>query len=181
MDKNQLAERQLIKQFYGFAKSICQRYGANEEEVEEMINDGFLKMFNNLHKYDAKQPFKAWLRTIMTNGSIDYYRKQHKFSLHIGLENAYTESIDEDLISSISAQEILALVQKLPPSYRMVFTMYVVEGYNHREIGELLGVQEGTSKSNLAGARQKLQEMIRHYSPQLYASYSSNKRKANES
>ncbi len=178
--KNKRAERVLLKQFFGFAKSICQRYAANHEEVEEMMNDGFLKMFTNLERYDDTYPFKAWLRTIMVNTAIDYYRKNRKYHLETDIENMDFVLPDEDVISKISAKEILKMVQSLSPSYRIVFTLYVIEGYNHREIADLLGIKEGTSKSNLQDARKKLQLMIKDNYPHLYLAYSLKTSKINE-
>jgi RNA polymerase sigma-70 factor, ECF subfamily len=171
----------MIKLFLGYAKSICLRYAANQEEAEEMVNDGFLKVFTNLKKYDRNQSFKAWLRTVFVNNAIDYYRKNNKFNSQTsGIENVEVESFDIDIISKISGEEILALVQRLSPVYKMVFTMYVIEGYNHREIGEKLGIQEGTSKSNLRDARQRLQAMIRKEFPHLYQIYALKITKLNE-
>jgi RNA polymerase sigma-70 factor, ECF subfamily len=181
LSDNNYAQRAMIKLFLGYAKSICLRYAINQEEAEEMVNDGFLKVFTNLKKYDRNQSFKAWLRTVFVNNAIDYYRKNNKFNSQTsGIEGVETESFDVDIISKISGEEILALVQRLSPVYKMVFTMYVIEGYNHREIGEKLGIQEGTSKSNLRDARQRLQAMIRKEFPHLYQIYALKITKLNE-
>ncbi|RYD77045.1 MAG: RNA polymerase sigma factor [Sphingobacteriales bacterium] len=174
------AQKALIKLFFGYAKSICLRYAANEQEGEEILNDGFLKIFNNLSKYDHSQPFKAWLRTIVVNTAIDYYRKNQKYAQTSDLDNVEVTDLSEDVISKISAEEILLHVQKLPPAYRMVFTLYVIEGYNHREIAEMLGIKEGTSKSNLQDARKKLQVMIKNAHPYLHLAYAVNLHKHNE-
>ena len=107
----------------------------------------------------------------MVNTAVDYYRKSQKWTGQLSLDEVDVPDWNDDVISAISAQEILALVQKLPPAYRMVFTMYVVDGYSHREIGDLLNIQEGTSKSNLRDARRKLQLMIKLYHPHLYQTY----------
>ncbi|WP_435356028.1 RNA polymerase sigma factor [Emticicia sp. SJ17W-69] len=180
IDQNSQAQRTLIKLFLGFSKSICTRYSSNEQEVEEIINDGFLKVFTNLSKYDTSQPFKAWLRTIMVNTAIDYYRSNKKHHLQIAVDEIEVTDFDDDIISKLSVEEIMGLVQKLSPTYRMVFMLYVVEGYKHREIAERLGIQEGTSKSNLQDARIKLQEMIRIHYPHLFDIYSVRKNKLNE-
>lgn len=166
-----LAQRCLIGQYAGYAKGICTRYAAHAGEAEEIINDGFLKVFTHLPHYDPTQSFKAWLRTIMVNTAVDYYRKNQKWANQLSLEGIDVADWNDDIISEISAWEILEMVQKLPPAYRMVFTMYVVDGYTHREISDLLGIQEGTSKSNLRDARRKLQSMIKQYHPHLYQLY----------
>ena len=177
---DQQAQKALIKLFYSYAKSISLRYASNNEEAEEIMNDGFLKVFSNLSKYDHSQPFKAWLRTIVVNTAIDYYRKNQKYAFTTELDNVEVTDLSEDVISKISAEEILSLVQKLPPAYRMVFTLYVIEGYNHREIAELLGIKEGTSKSNLQDARRKLQVMIKNAHPHLHLAYAVKLNKHNE-
>ncbi len=180
LSKDPLAERALIKLFYSYAKSICARYSGSLEETEEVLNDGFLKVFNNLAKYDHTQPFKAWLRTIMVNTAIDNYRKNQKFGHTVEIDEIEVTDLSEDVISKISADEILALVQQLPPAYRMVFTLYVIDGHNHREIAELLGIKEGTSKSNLQDARKKLQIMIKRAFPHLHLAYAVKINKINE-
>ncbi|MFN0202270.1 MAG: RNA polymerase sigma factor, partial [Bacteroidia bacterium] len=157
--QRQEAQRDLFKLYFGYAKSICLRYSSNREEAEEVLNTGFLKIFQNLEKYDPIQPFRAWLRTIMINTAIDYYRKEQKHNQNIPLGDTIDVPFDDNILDKISAEEILELVQQLPKSYRTVFMLYVVDGYNHREIGELLGISEGTSKSNLAVARTKLKNM----------------------
>ena len=181
ISKNSQAQSVLIEQFYGYAMKICLPYSANRMEAEEMLNDSFLKVFNNLEKYDSLQSFKAWLRTIIVNTAINYYNKNKNY-------HNYTSEIaevdlaiwDEDVLDKISKDEILELVHQLPPAYKMVFTLYVVEGYNHREIAERLGIKEGTSKSNLADARIKLQAMIRVNYPHFFEIYALKKNKLNE-
>ena len=180
IDNDNQAQRTLIKLHLGFAKSICARYSSNEQEVEEMINDGFLKIFNSLTKYDLAQPFKAWFRTIMVNTAIDYYRSNKKYQLHVTINEIDLTDFNDDVISQLSVEEIMGLVNKLSPMYRMVFMLYVVEGYKHKEISERLGIQEGTSKSNLQDARIKLQEMIRIHYPHLFDIYAVRKNKLNE-
>ncbi|MCX6352398.1 MAG: RNA polymerase sigma factor [Bacteroidetes bacterium] len=171
LENNAQAQKALIKLFYGYSKSICLRYASGVEEAEEIINDGFLKVFTNLHKYDFSQPFKAWMRTIMVNTAIDYYRKWQKTQYHQDVDEIDVVDLNEDIIGRIAADEILKLVQQLSPAYRMVFTMYVIDGYNHREIAEMLGIKEGTSKSNLQDARKKLQQLVKNTYPHLYLAY----------
>lgn len=121
--ENQQAQRALIKLFFGYAKTISRRYASNEDEVEEIINDGFLKVFNNLSKFDYTQPFKAWLRTIIVNTAIDYYRKNLKYAGKVDMEHVEAVDVSDDVLSKISADEILKLIQKLSPVYRMVFAL----------------------------------------------------------
>ena len=166
--------------FLSYARNICFPYVSNKEEAEEVINDGFLKIFNNLSKYDHSRPFKSWFKSIFINTAIDHYRKNIN-NLH-PLSLDYIDLADEeaDIINKISADEILLLIQKLPPAYRMVFNLYVIEGYTHREISDMLNIGIGTSKSNLRDARKKLQNAILENHPHLYLAYSLKPSKINE-
>jgi RNA polymerase sigma-70 factor, ECF subfamily len=168
----------LYKQFFGYAKSIALRYAASDDEAQEVLNDGFLKAFRYLETYDFAQPFKAWFRTIMVNTAIDAYRRKQKYAIITHPEQLPETAFDEHIIDQLSAEEIMQMVRRLTPAYRTVFMMYVVDGYNHREIAELLNINEGTSKSNLAKARGKLQEMILDENPSLY--YAQQKKVKNE-
>ncbi len=168
---DETAQRQLYRLYFPYAKSICLRYSSSEMEAEEILDDGFMKIFRKLEQFDTGQSFKAWLRTIMINTSIDFYRRNRKYAETLHLENALEVPFDDRILDNISAQEILELVRQLSPAYRTVFMMYVMDGYNHREIGEILGINEGTSKSNFSKARQKLQEMVKTNHPTLYLNY----------
>jgi RNA polymerase sigma-70 factor, ECF subfamily len=171
LEQNQNAQNLLYKQYFGYAKSICLRYSSNAEEAKDILNEGFLKVFNNLDKYLPELPFKAWLRTIIVNTALNYYRDNKKYNQDISLDNVEDPIYDHDIIDKISADEILVLVQRLPPSYRTVFVMHVVDGYNHREIGEILEINEGTSRSNFMKARVKLQSLVQKEFPHLYENY----------
>lgn len=154
------SQRELYKLYYSYGMSICLRYSKNRQEAQEILNDGFVKVFNNLEKYDLKLSFKAWLRRILINSAIDYYRKHHKHQ-HT-LEIVQNQHFDEspNALHNLSVQEIMKMVHKLSPAYRMVFNLYVVEGYKHQEIAKQLNITVGASKSNLAKARMKLRAML---------------------
>lgn len=154
------AQHVLVEKHISYARSVCQIYSRNSMDADEMLNDGFLKIFNNIAKFDQSRPFQAWLRAIFVHTGIDHYRKNKQMDFTIQIDTIHEADISPDILDDLAAEELLLLIQKLPPSYRMVFTLYVIEGYNHREIGELLSIQEGTSKSNLRDARHKLQKML---------------------
>jgi len=155
-------QKALYKLFYGFAMSICLRYAGNRYEAVEILNQGFLKVFMNLDKYDEGRPFKAWLGRIMINTSINYYRSNLRMAQMDDLEHA--EHISQNNLpdpdSKLSYDDLIAMVHRLPQAYRTVFNLYAIEGYTHHEIGKLLDISEGTSKSNLFKARDKLKRMI---------------------
>ncbi|MBK8627644.1 MAG: sigma-70 family RNA polymerase sigma factor [Saprospiraceae bacterium] len=155
-------QQALVVQYLSYSKSICLLYSQNTMDVEEMVNDGFIRVFSNLSKYDSSRSFKSWLRAIFINSCIDHYRKNKSFAMTSSLDDAmeYELEYQTTVIDDMAAEDLLALIQDLTPVYRMVFTLYVVEGYNHREIADMLGIQEGTSKSNLRDARKKLQQMV---------------------
>ena len=167
---NRKAQERLFKLAYPLSISVCKRYTRDLDEAQSVVNEGMLKIFNQLDQYSPELSFGGWIRRIMVNASIDHYRRikryQDRYTDYEG--EAEVIGFDEDVLDKISAEEILTLVQDLPPSYRMVFSLYAVEGYNHREISEELGISEGTSKSNYAKAKAKLQSALakQHFTKQ---------------
>jgi len=177
---NPKAQRALIRLYYGYVKSIALRYSSDDQDADEILNDTFLKVFRKLQQFDVNQPFKAWIRTIAVNTAIDYYRKHLSEPVHQEIGLLPVPDMKEDVLSRISASEILNLVRKLSPVYRMVFTLYAIDGYSHKEIAEKLGIREGTSKSNLQDARHRLQKMILKVNPNLYFAYELKSLRTNE-
>jgi len=158
---DRIQQKQLYEMFYGKMMSVCMRYAKDQEEAKDMLNEGFMKVFKNIQKYKATHSLESWIRRIMINNAIDHYRKYKKHRNQIDITEVYDYSNDETISSQLSVEEIMKLVQKLSPAYKTVFNLYVVDGYNHREIAEKLGISEGTSKSNLSKARAKLQHMLK--------------------
>ena len=136
------------------------RYSRTREEATEVMNDGFIKIFAKLHKYSRGLPFKSWIRKVMINSSIDCFRRNEKHYHALDISHGHYESLSETVIEKLSEQEILQAIQQLPPSYKMVFNLFAIEGYKHSEIANMLNISEGTSKSNLAIARNKLQKIL---------------------
>ena len=156
-------QKLLYKRYYGLAMHLCMRYAATREEAAELLNDGFMKVFTHLHQRTGGGSFEGWLRRIMVNTAIDHFRRsqQQRATLDLLYAENHPAPDDGDAISQLSATEILELVQRLTPACRLVFNLHVIEGYSHPEIGELLNISEGASKSNLHKARLKLQRLIR--------------------
>lgn len=155
------SQEMLYRQFYGFAMSVCLRYTQTKDEAVEVVNDGFLKVFTKGEQYNPKYPFKVWLRRIMVNTALDFYRSQQKHYNHQNIEEAYEVSSDDsNAIGQMTYDELIGLVQKLPPAYKVVFSLYVIDGFNHEEISTKLGISVGTSKSNLSRARESLRQML---------------------
>jgi RNA polymerase sigma-70 factor (ECF subfamily) len=168
-DKN--SQKVLYKHFYGYAMSICIRYSMNREEATEVMNDGFLKVFTKIGKYDKNKSFKGWLRRVMINTALDNYRHNLKHYHQQDLAQAPETPSTSNIIADMAYEEIVSLVQLLSPAYRTVFNLYVIDGYTHEEIAELLNISVGTSKSNLSKARENLRTLLKKNKNE-YARYS---------
>jgi RNA polymerase sigma factor (sigma-70 family) len=161
MTNDRKAQELLYKQFYGPMMVLCMRYTRNEEDAIEVLHNGFLKVFKHLGTYDtSKGSLYTWIKTIVVNSAIDFIRSKQKFGTTIELTEVHEISMDNEAIQRMSATELLQLVRRLPNATQTVFNLYVVEGYNHREVGELLGISEGTSKWHLSEARRQLQQLL---------------------
>lgn len=154
------AQRWLYETYYGQMMSICQRYAYQEDEAQDLLHEGFIKIFRYVGSYKKGTSLTAWIRTIIVNTCIDYYRKKQRRRSEDIDDVKGLQYVDLSVIDQISAEEIIALVQKLSPAYRIVFNLSVIEGYSHKEIAEMLDINESTSRSNLVKARYKLQEML---------------------
>jgi RNA polymerase sigma factor (sigma-70 family) len=152
------AQQKIYETYYGSMMPVCLRYASNHDEAQDMLHEGFMKVFSKIGRYQAGTSLGAWIRTLMVNSCIDAYRKNARRRTE-DLDNLHNVSYDApDALSAISEQEILAAVQSLSPAYRAVFNLYAVEGYSHKEIGDALNITESTSRSNLVKARVKLKE-----------------------
>lgn len=161
------SQKIIYSSFYGYAMAICSRYAGNQEDAVEILNDGFLKIFKEIHHYkpayaDSSASFKGWLRKIMVYTSIDHFRKNKKHLVNGQVDPSQLQiaSKTEDALDKITHDEIIQAVQRLSPAYRTVFNLFVIEGLSHDEIAEKLGISTGTSKSNLSKARMHLQRIL---------------------
>jgi RNA polymerase sigma-70 factor (ECF subfamily) len=162
--------RAFYERFHGYALTVCMAYSKNRDDALEVMNDGFLKVFKNLKNLDNPAVLLPWLRRIMVNTAIDYYRKNSRNKTET-LTELQTEQVaepyqnDVSVYAQLSANEIMQVVQALPMPYRMVFSLFVVEGYAHKQIAEQLHIAESTSRSHLTDAnkmlRKKLTEMTK--------------------
>ncbi len=152
----------LYKQFYGYVMAIALRYSGNKEEALEILNDTFMKIFKNVSQHESVENFKSWLGKIAVNTAIDYVRKNKKISKLADLAVAKNE-IDEseNIYTQFSLARILNAIRELPPYCRLVFNMYVIEGYSHKEIADSLGITDSTSRANLANANAKLRAILK--------------------
>jgi RNA polymerase sigma-70 factor (ECF subfamily) len=163
-------QQAFYKLFYGYSAAICLRYTSKKEEVSEVVNDGFLKIFKEIQTFRIPNEnyiatLKAWIRRIMINTSIDHYRKYNKNEPKIIEADKQLEIQKFDYetpIDKLSYDEVVKLVQELSPMYKMVFNMYVIDGLNHEEISKQLNISVGTSKSNLSKARFNIMKLIKN-------------------
>ena len=158
--KERWAQKLLYEEHYGKMMGVCLRYANNSDDALDILHEGFIKVFRNINKYQPGTSLSAWIRRIMVNTAIDFYRKNLRRRTE-DIEQAYSlQSNEEDAVSKCTEKEILAAVQELSPAYRAVFNLYVIEGYSHKEIAGMLNITESTSRSNLVKARLKLKAVI---------------------
>jgi len=152
----------LYKAYSAKMFGICLRYAASRMEAEDILQEGFIKIFQNLSKLHSPEAIDGWIRRIMVNTAINYYTRQLKFQNDVSLKNEMPDAtIPEDALSKLSYKELLKILQGLPAGYRTVFNLFVIEGYTHKEIGELLGISENTSKSQLFRAKSSMKNILK--------------------
>lgn len=151
----------LYKHFSPVMFGICLRYATDYHTAEDILQEGFVKVFNNLTKFRGEGSFEGWMKRIFVNTSIEYYRKAINQMRMVDIAIVPDPSFDNKIISTLAKEDLLKLIQKLPSGYRAIFNLYIIEGYSHKEIAEMLSISEGTSKSQLARARATLKRMIK--------------------
>jgi RNA polymerase sigma factor (sigma-70 family) len=155
------AQELLYKQFAAKMLGVCSRYATDRMEAEDMLQNGFIKVFGKIADYRGDGSFEGWMRRIMVHSSIEYYRKNHKMMQLVDLDEAGNHSADNPLATAnLGAQDLTLLIQQLAPGYRIVFNLYAIEGYSHKEIAAITGITEGASKSQLSRARGILKDKI---------------------
>ena len=140
-------------------KGVCLRYSANEQEAEDLLQDSFLKAFGKIKSYKNEGVLGGWLRKLTLNTALEYYRKNKNAKQTFELSE-HSDLTDDGAVEQLELEDLLLKIQKLPTGFRTVFNLYAVEGYNHREIGKLLDISDGTSKSQYSRARTMLKNMI---------------------
>jgi len=162
IQNDRMAQEQLYKQFHGPMASICIRYTRNDHDAVEVLHSGFLKVFKNMEKFDpSKASLYTLIRTIMVNTAIDFLRQKSRWFIpYSEPEKFESGGIEPEAVQRLSVQELLKLVQCLPPATQAVFNLYVIDGYTHKEIGQILGISDGTSKWHLSEARRLMQQYL---------------------
>lgn len=158
---NRLDQNHLYKQLMPKMFIVCLRYSNNRNEAEEILQEGFIKVFEFLHQYKFNGSFEGWVRKIMVNCALQKFRSKTNMHAVVDIDSvAIEQKNSDDIIAQLGTKELLRMVQQLSPGYRTIFNLYVLEGMKHREIAAQLGISEGTSKSNLSDARAILQKAV---------------------
>jgi RNA polymerase sigma factor (sigma-70 family) len=159
--KKQLRYQEMLyKEFYSYGMSISLRYTYSKEEASEVLNDSFIKAFDKIKQYNTGQSFKGWLRRIIVNTAIDYYRKNKKYHNTLSIDRAEEPEYDQRALEQLQVEDILKLLNGLPELHRLTFNLYEIEGYKHDEIAAMLKISESTSRANLTRAKQRLRELF---------------------
>jgi RNA polymerase sigma-70 factor (ECF subfamily) len=158
---DRLAQKKLYETYYGKMMGVSMRYANTLEDAQDIMNESFVKIFRNLYKYNLGTSLDAWIKRIIVNTAIDFYRKSLKHKLD-DIDAVYdlSDTRAEDALSTCRVEDLMKMISSLPVPLRTVFNMYVIEGYSHREISEALSISEGTSRANLTKARIRLKELI---------------------
>jgi len=154
------AQSRLYELFAPKLFGVCLRYSRDETEAEDTLHECFLTIFNKIGQFAFKGSFEGWMKRIVVNRSLEKCRNRYKMTTVEDITIYETRSVDEDVYAEINAGQLLAMIRDLSPRYRMVFNLYAIDGYRHKEIAEMLNISEGTSKSDLARARKILQDKI---------------------
>ncbi len=152
------AQKQLYERFAPKMFGVCLRYAKDDDTAQDYLQEGFIRVFNNLDKFRFEGSFEGWIRRIVVNTALEKLRKVDVIKNSVEVEKAlFTTDDVEQVMDQINAGELLQLIQTLPTGFRTVFNLYAIEGYTHQEIGKMLHISEGTSKSQYSRARQWLQ------------------------
>jgi RNA polymerase sigma factor (sigma-70 family) len=161
LKKEVAAEYKLYQRFAPRVFGICLRYGGNELEAEEIMQIGFMRLFSNLDRFRFDGSLESWVRSIFVRTAINYNKNNLKFSQDVELADMIVNVAgDDEILTALSVRELLAVIQRLPVGYRTIFNLHVIEEYKHREIAELLGISEGTSKSQLHHAKAAVRDLL---------------------
>lgn len=153
---------ELYKRYAPKMYGVCLRYAANAEEAEDILQEGFIKLFKKIGSFRGEGSFEGWIRRIFVNTAIEQYRKK-TYLQPISEQEETLEGKYLSVLDKMAENDIIQLVQQLSPGYRTVFNMYVVEGYTHKQIADILGISEGTSKSQLSRAKIILQDLVKKH------------------
>jgi RNA polymerase sigma factor (sigma-70 family) len=160
LDGNREIQELLYHRFSPKMYAVCLRYSGNAFDAQDLLQEGFIKVFKNLGKFRGEGSFEGWMRRIFLNTSIEHYRKKVNMLAVTETQEITIEDKEWNILDDLAEKDIIAMIHELSPGYRVVFNMHVIEGYSHKEIADILGINEGTSKSQLARAKGVLKKMV---------------------
>jgi RNA polymerase sigma-70 factor (ECF subfamily) len=160
LDGDRRSQKALFDLFSGKMMAVCLRYAKHKMEAEDLLQDGFIKVFQNIGQYKGEGPFEQWVRMIMIHNAIKKYHKKSNRNEFLADTDLPELPESEEALSQLFYEELLEMIEELPDGYRIVFNLYAVEGFNHKEISEMIGIEESTSRSQLVKARKALQEKL---------------------
>ena len=163
MQGNRRMQEELYRRLSPRMYAVCLRYAGNAEEAEDILQEGFIKVFKKLDSFRSEGSFEGWVRRIFVNTAIEHFRRKRYLMPVTEKEENTIEGKYLSVLDDLAARDIMALVKDLSPGYRTVFNLYVVEGYTHKEIADMMGISEGTSKSQLSRAKVILQDMVKQF------------------
>lgn len=163
IDGNRRMQEELYNRFSAKMYAVCLRYAGNTQEAEDILQEGFIKIFKKLSTFRGDGSFEGWVRRIFVNTAIEHFRRKKYLQPVTEKEESTIEGDYLNVLDGLAERDIIELIQDLSPGYRTVFNMYVIEGYTHKEIGDIMGISEGTSKSQLSRAKVILQEKVKKY------------------
>lgn len=158
---NSRSQEKLYNLFSAAMYGLCLRYASNEDDAKDILQDGFVKVFQKIDQVTEPKAFPGWIRRVIINTALEKYRSQVLLQRIDESHLAMKEEVSGDVLDQLNAETLVDLIKDLSPKYRMVFNLYAIEGYSHKEVGEMLEISEGTSKSNLSRARVVLQEKVK--------------------
>ena len=163
VDGNRRMQETLYQRFAPKMYGVCLRYAGTAEDAEDILQEGFIKIFKKIGSFRGDGSFEGWIRRVFVNTSIEHFRRKRYLQPVSEKEENTIEGKYLSVLDEMAEKDVLSLVQQLSPGYRTVFNMYVVEGYTHKEIADMLGISEGTSKSQLSRAKVILQDMVKQF------------------
>lgn len=161
LQEHRLAQKYLYQRYGGYMLSICMRYAGSRDEAREILNAAFFKVFKSIGQYKGQGSLKAWIAKVVLYSSIDWVRSQVNYRRRMDYNVEKEATADNTALQQLALDELLALIQQLPPKSRMVFSLFAIEGYSHKEAAEALGISEGTSKWHLSEAKKRLQKLLK--------------------
>lgn len=160
LDGQRSAQKALFEMYAGKMIAVCRRYSRNDQEAEDILQDGFVKVFLHLASFDHAGSFEGWIRRIFINTALKLISKKSYQNEQVGIDDLPESKVSPEVFAQLSEKELLQIISSLPEGYRVVFNLYAIEGYSHKEIADMLNIGESTSRSQLLKARRMLQSRV---------------------